>query len=599
MTGRLLQTSRNQGSGILESSVAVVVPSEGHLVHRLAVALIAFEGILLVAVALLRGQHPPGHDELNFLEIGLRMLGTRGNPQTFIHGSLFYDLMAGLHGVTYFLRGVIGYGWESSAYLESYIEYRDIFLLVGRLIVVMFSISLLVAVYRLAQVLYGKDAGLLAIALLSFGVVLPLTGTCLKEDLPASMLATLSVLLLCDASIGLRLLARWSLAGALYGVAVAAKYTIVPLVIVPLIIVLCVKTESPGRLLVRFMMAAGATFLTVEPYIVVEFPRAVEAFQKIRGHHFSGGTIRAIAPRFLGDYLPLSLGVPLVCGILAAAAKALFREDMRPKAIVAYLAVMGAIFMWTTGGMPRYVITLAPLACVVFAGEICRWRALPVRQGIALIGLALLLTWPANILSLKFIALLSRPDTRHQAQAWIETAVPSGSRVLLEGTVSGEPTFTPALVPTEGWFEARLVEVRAAGTTGQIVAAAAVHAAKSGHPRYDLLEKAVQDVPDLKGVDYLVLSEHHSLPDERIRIVKPEDPDIQSWIRSREAAMGLVEREFIQLFSISPIPDLRFDWFDRPDYWRLWSAPLQNYQNWKLGPIIKVYRRRSVGAVGT
>jgi len=598
MTGRLLQTFRDQGLGILESSVAVV-PNEGHLVHRLAVALIAFEGILLVAVALLRGQHPPGHDELNFLEIGLRMLGTKGNPQTFIHGSLFYDLMAALHGVTYFLRGMIGYGWESGEYLESYIEYRNIFLLVGRLIVVMFSIFLLVTVYRLAQILYGRDAGLLAIALLSFGVILPLTGTCLKEDLPASALATCSVLLLCDASIRLRLLARWSLAGALCGAAIAAKYTIAPLVIVPLIMALGVKAESPGRLFAGFMGTAGATFLAFEPYVVVEFPRAIEAFQKVRGHHFSGGTARAVAPLFLGDYLPFSLGVPLVCGILAAAAIALFRVDMRPKAIVAYLAVIGAIFMWATGGMPRYVITLAPLACIVFAGEMCRWRALSVRRGIPVIGLALLLTWPANIVSLKFIALLSRPDTRHQAQAWIEAAVPAGSRVLLEGTASGEPTFTPALVPSEGWFKARLVEVRAAGTTGRIVEAAAVRAAKSDRPRYDLVEKAVEDVPDLKGIDYLVLSEHHSLPDERIRIVKAEDPDIQAWVRSRKAAMGRVESEFSEIFSVSPFPDLRFDWFDRPDYWRLWSAPLQNYENWKLGPIIKVYRRRSLGTVGT
>jgi len=553
----------------------------------------------LVTVAVLRGGHPPGHDELNFLETGIQMLGYRGNPHNFVHGSFIYDLMAGLHGVAYVARGLVGYGWDSDQYLVAYVLNRDIYLLAGRLVVVMFSIALLLGVYRLAKVLYSDSAGLLAISLLSFGGILPLTGTSLKEDLPASALATFSALLLCDDSIRLRLLARWSLAGALCGVAIAAKYTIAPLVIVPLIMVFGVKTESPGRLLAGFMVSAGVAFLAVEPYILVEFSGAVEAFQKIRGHHFSGGAIRSVAPLFLGDYLPLSLGVPLIGGILPAAAKALFREDMRPKAIVVYLAVIGAIFMWATGGMPRYVITLAPLVCVVFAGEICRWRARPVRQGIALIVLALLLTWPANIVSWKFIALLSRPDTRHQAQAWIETAVPEGSRVLLEGTINGEPTFAPALVPTAGWFEARLVDVRAAGTTGRILAATAVRAAKSGRPRYDLVEKAVEDVLDFKGVDYLVLSEHHSLPHERIRIVKPDDPDIRPWIRSREAAMGWVEREFTEVFSVSPLPDLRFDWFDRLDYWRLWSAPLQNYENWKLGPIIKIYRRRSLGNVGT
>lgn len=554
---------------------------------------------MLVAIAVLRGRHPPGHDELNFLETGIRMLGSKGNPHSFIHGSFIYDLMAGLHGVAYAARGLVGYGWDPDQYLVAYVLNRDVYLLAGRLVVVMFSIALLVGVYRLAKVLYGDSAGLLATGLLSFGGILPLTGTSLKEDLPASTLATFSVLLLCNASTRLSVLTRWSLAGALCGVAIATKYTIAPLVIVPVVMALGVKTESPGRLLAGFMVTAGAVFLAVEPYIVIEFSQAIAAFQAVRQNHFSGDTIRTVAPLFLGDYFPLSLGVPLIVGILPAAAQALFREDIRLKAIVAYLAVIGAIFLWATGGMPRYIITLAPLACVVFAGEICRWRALPVHQGIALIALALLLTWPANIVSWKFVALLSRPDTRHQAQAWIETAVPAGSRVLLEGTISGEPTFAPALVPTEGWFDARLVEARAAGTTGRILAAAAVPAAQSGRRRYDLVEKGVEDVPDLKGVDYLVLSEHHSLPYERLRIVKPEDPDVQPWIRSRAAAMERVEREFTEIFSVSPVPDLRFDWFDRLDYWRLWSAPLENYEHWKLGPNIKVYRRRSLDNVGT
>ncbi len=598
MTERLLQTSQNQSSSSRESIVAVV-PKEVLTVRRLAVVLIGLEGVLLVALAVMRGGHPPGHDELNILETGIRMLGNKGNPHDFVHGSFIFDLMAGLHGLVYLARGLVGFGWDPGQYLAAYVLNRDLYLLAGRLIVVLFSIILLAGVYRLAKVLYSDSAGLLATGLLSFGGILPLTGTSLKEDLLASTLALFSILFLCDASMRLHSWARWSLAGALCGMAIAAKYTIVALVMAPIIMALGSKIESPWRLLTVFMVSAGATFLLIEPYIVIELPKTLEAFHRIQGQHFAGGSIRALAPRFLGDYLPLGLGIPLLCGVLPAAARALYGGDVRLRAIIAYFAVVGLIFMWTTGGMPRYVITLAPFMCVVVAGEICRWRALAVRRGLVLIGLALLLTWPANIISLKFIMLLSRPDTRPPAQAWIEATVPAGSKVLLEGTISGEPTFAPALLPTDEWFKARLEEARAVGSTGQLLQASALGAAQSGRPRYHLIEKAAEDVADFNGVDYLVLSDHHSLPHEYFRIVKSDDPDIQPLIRSRQEAMRRVQEEFTEIFSVSPVPDLRFDWFDNPDYWRLWSAPLENYDQWRLGPVIRVYRRHSLKQAAT
>ena len=55
--------------------------------RRLTFFIITFEAVVLVAVTYLRSQHPPGHDELNFLETGLRMLGSGGNPKAFLHGS--------------------------------------------------------------------------------------------------------------------------------------------------------------------------------------------------------------------------------------------------------------------------------------------------------------------------------------------------------------------------------------------------------------------------------------------------------------------------------------------------------------------------------
>ena len=76
--------------------------------RRLTFVIVAIEMIVLLGVVFLRGQHPPGHDELNFLETGLRMLGDEGNPKAFLHGSLLYDLMAVLDGAVFLVQGLSG-----------------------------------------------------------------------------------------------------------------------------------------------------------------------------------------------------------------------------------------------------------------------------------------------------------------------------------------------------------------------------------------------------------------------------------------------------------------------------------------------------------
>jgi len=568
----------------------MLLMSSRRIINKPAFAIVALATIALVVAAILRGQHTPGHDELNFLETGLRMLGAKGNPATFIHGSLLYDLMAVLQGGAYLAWGLTGNGWNPDKYLEFYLANRVLYLLAGRLIVVMFAVALLVSVNRLAAILYSEDVGPLATALLGCGALWLLSASPLKEDVPASTLGILSMLVLFDSSTRLRTPARWALSGALCGAAIATKYSMVALVLVPAIVVLGDRGEALRRQVVVFVISAGAAFLVIEPFIVLDATRAISSLRVL--HELQETGRRFMAPRYLLDFLPLGLGMPIVVAIVPAVVRILLSQDIRLKAIAAYVGAGSAACMLSTFSSPRYFIPLVPFICIIVAGELWRLEILKVRRTLVVVSVAVVLTWPANVLALKYLLLLGQPDTRNVSQAWIEAQVPSNSKILLEGTTTLEPTFAPALVHTAEWFVTRQQEARAAGTTGRIFLAAASLAAQSGRPRYQIEEKVIEYVSDLNQFDYVVLSSYDSLPGEAQFIVRDSDPDVQMMISERQAAIRRLEEDFTEVFSIGPIPNLRFDWNTwNHDFWGMWAAPLWSHDKWVAGPHIKVYRR--------
>jgi hypothetical protein len=564
------------------------VPPKARLLVRL---LIVLDVLLLVLVVVLRVRHPAGHDEVNALETGLRMLGSYGNPQQFLHASFLYDAMAVLHGVVFAARGLLGQGWDQGQYLENYLEHRDLYLLAGRLLIVGFSALLLWAVNRLAEVLYGGAAGLLATALLCFSALLPLAGTALKDDLPAAAMATLAMVVLCDPSLRLRELVKWRMAGALAGMAVATKYTVAPVVCIPLVMAAGDKTGSPAKRIVAFAGCAALAFAVCEPYLFIDFPAVIASVQLLQQHLPGSQLVHHMAPRYLLDYFPLGLGVLLTCAAVPAAVSASLRRGTPARAMVLYLTIITAVFMWATSGQARYLIVLAPFLCVLIGGELLRLKPLRFAGNAAIMLLALVLTWPAGIISVKIIGLLSRPDTTEEAKAWIEARVPAGSTILLEGTTDSEPSEAPPLVPVNDWFVRRIEEAKAAGTSGRLLMAAAAVSARRTRPRYDIVETSIGSIDSLEGIDFLVLSTQEGFPSEFHRIVHPDDPPARAFLQARAAAMQRVGEAYTLVASFRPNPVLRYVWFGNPDFSRMRAAPIQSFGTWKMGPRIDVYRR--------
>lgn len=545
---------------------------------------------VLTVAALLRGQHTPGHDELNFIETGLRMLGSRGNPQEFIHGSLLYDLMALVHAGIYGTLALTGNIGSPDDYLVWYLTNRGVYLLIGRLAVLACSLCLLLAVKRLAAVLYDDRAGVLAMALLGFGALLVGTGTLFKEDVPAAALGLLGLVVLLDSSLKLRPAVRSGVAGALYGIGTASKYTLVPLALIPVIVALLDKRAGGLKAVVIYLGGAAVAFLAVEPYALLDTARVAESFAV----HLAqvGEHQHLIAPRYLLDFLPLGLGIPLVLAFLPAAVRAFLRDDPRLKAVVAYVAVAGAICLSQKYGVPRYMVPWAPFICIIVAGELVQTGHLRHARPAMILGLAFVLTWPANTIAAKYALLLTRPDTRTVAKTWIEQRVPGGNTVLVEGTIQEEPSFAPALLGTVQWYEARERDAREGGGTGRLFRAAGAVAARQQRPRYHLVQRALTEVERAEDFDYLVLSNYDSLTSEWLLILKPDDPEVHAERSLREQAVRQLEHCCRELFHAEPYPVLKFDWItNNPDYWGMWAADVTTFGTWMAGPHIRVYAR--------
>src|SRR5262249_44002142 len=76
---------------------------------------------------------------------------------------------------------------------------------------------------------------------------------------------------------------------------------------------------------------------------------------------------------------------------------------------------------------------IMPLALLAAYGAVWLWNRLGHARWIAVSLAVLLLVWP-SYLSLRFTQLITTPDTRMQAQAWIYQHIPKGTDIHLLGS---------------------------------------------------------------------------------------------------------------------------------------------------------------------
>ena len=385
--------------------------------------------------------HAPGIDEPAIVDRALRILQTGDwNTHAFDYPTLVIYLHT-LVAIARYLLGALQGEWASLAGMDIGSVYLS-----GRLVAALIGALTVWLTYRIGRDLDSPWLGLLAGAELAFLPMHVRESHFILTDVPVTALTTLAVWLAMRAR-RVRTVAAYGWAGAVVGLAAAAKYNgAVALVAVALAWFLH-ERSSPDRLgkAAAAVSAMVVAFLITTPYAVLDLPNFLDGV--------GGQMARFSAPaRNPGDaawltYLKhLSLAgwwwLPMA-GL--GTAIAVIKKPSRSRWIV--VIGFGLAYFYVLATHPRifgrYALPLLPVIClaaavpVVELSRLCArsrrmegWPAGPIVLGAG----AAALTAGFAVQSVGWVGALRNPDTRQMAVSWMRANLPRGTRVAVENS---------------------------------------------------------------------------------------------------------------------------------------------------------------------
>ena len=232
--------------------------------------------------------------------------------------------------------------------------------------------------------------------------------------------------------------------GALCGAACSTQYTAAPAALmVPLAWALREGGVATFSWLLNSALLAAGAFLAGSPYVALDFGRFVENWED----YADLGRLRAYDPAAMARSVAYNLwtygGEGSVGGAAAilGAAILLLRKPRRALLLLVPIAAYFAILAGSPdGAWLRYLLGVFPaLAALSGEGLTLLAGASPKRR----LAVAALAVAPGLFLSARLVRDLSLPDTRAQAERWLDANVPAGSTILLD-----QPHASPRAIPS-------------------------------------------------------------------------------------------------------------------------------------------------------
>jgi 4-amino-4-deoxy-L-arabinose transferase-like glycosyltransferase len=295
----------------------------------------------------------------------------------------------------------------------------------GRLVIVALAVVGVAAAWWLGSRAYGVAAGAIAAAVTAVDATHVAFSHAAVTDIPLVTFTTVALALL--------VAGRFELAGIAIGLATAAKYPGV-LLVVPLAVVCWGRLRS---LAVSLLLAAAA-FFAASPFVILDGRSAWGDLRRIQGEHRRGWlgfehdqwAGFAFAHRLWDGMGPVLLIA--AAGLIAALVSRRSRADLvLGSFVVAYYLSLLPLH----SHFSRYVLPLVP-ALGALAG---RLRAV---APVALLLLVVPLTW-----SIRNDAALTRTDTRIAAARWIDAHVPKDAVIAAESSTAVPPGYRIVPIP--------------------------------------------------------------------------------------------------------------------------------------------------------
>jgi 4-amino-4-deoxy-L-arabinose transferase-like glycosyltransferase len=292
--------------------------------------------------------------------------------------------------------------------------------LAARLVVVVMGVAGVAAAWWLGARAYGPLAGFVAAGFTAVATTHVAYSRTAVTDVPFTTLVT--------GSLALLVARRLELAGVAAGLAAAAKYPGVVL-LVPLVVA---GWRERRRLGVAIGLGVAA-FAAATPYVVINAGEAWSDYARVSERArdgWLGFEGEGSAPVAFADRLWEGIG-PAVLVAVAALVLAVVRRRDADLVLASFALAYFATLLPLDAHFDRYVLPLVPVLGAL-AGSL---RAL---APVTLVLLVVPLAW-----SIRDTRDLTREDTREAAQAWIERRVPTDARLAADP--SAPPFDRPAL----------------------------------------------------------------------------------------------------------------------------------------------------------
>lgn len=412
------------------------------LVAQVVLLLVIVAGVLARVLAV-PPYVPDSGDEWGNTMAPLRMLYERGDPNVFLHPSLYYDVTAVVYALVFASGKLIGAVDGALSMTDLFILDDRWFVLAARAVSVFSAVAAMWVLYRLGTSLWNRLAGLTAAALLA---VLPVHAVYSEAARVDSFF--LAVFLYAFARI-VRILdqptaSTHAVAGLCTGLAIGANYN--GAILVPWLIAAHVLCAEPARRAIGHLWRAlglmALAFIASSPFILLNFSTFVANFAFISGLSLSehpGMEGRGV----LFYATDLAQRDPFLATAIALACLAVTVFGTRTERFVLSLPVAyWLLFSLMRTKFDRFVLPALALFLLVASGVPFILARRAGQQRFVSVGAGAL----ASALLAACIATMaprSLPVPRHQMLPratpalfdWIDRAVPPQSRMLVESGV--------------------------------------------------------------------------------------------------------------------------------------------------------------------
>jgi uncharacterized membrane protein len=317
----------------------------------------------------------------------------------------------------------------------------SIFILLGRIYVLICSILLIFVVYEIGKTLFNRKTGVIAAMLTGLAPLLITDSHFMTLDIPSTFYSFASLLFACYIFRGDMRLRNFIFAGVSLGLAISTKYNS-GLMIIPLVCVLIFSYGAKDRKsmlksFAAYLVFAFLAFAATSPFVLLDYGESSKQimFESVRVKTGQPGfDINPPGPLnhpFVYQLLaafPFSLGLPLyILSIFGLA----YAVRMHKKEHIILLSFFIPYFLMTGSWVVvliRYYIPLLVIF-ILFASEFAEKKMLKNKIGIASLMVIVIYT---SLFTSSMILPMSN-DTRIQASQFIKNNITEGSMIARGG----------------------------------------------------------------------------------------------------------------------------------------------------------------------